>query len=101
MVEKPDPDEAPSNFAIIGRYILTPRIFEYLGKKETGAGGEIQLTDAIAQLLQEQPVFGFTFEGTRYDCGDKAGFQLANIAFALDRPELRDTLLPRLKKMLD
>jgi len=101
MVEKPEPAKAPSNFAIIGRYILTPRIFEYLGRQEKGAGGEIQLTDAIAQLLQEQPVFGFAFEGTRYDCGDKAGFQLANIAFALDRPELRDALLPRLKKMID
>ena len=100
MVEKPEPDKAPSNLAIIGRYILTPQIFKYLGKKEKGAGGEIQLTDAIGQLLKEEPVFGFTFEGTRYDCGDKAGFQLANIAFALDRPELRDALLPRLKKML-
>jgi UTP--glucose-1-phosphate uridylyltransferase len=80
---------------------LTPRIFEYLGRKEKGAGGEIQLTDAIAQLLQKEPVFGYKFQGKRYDCGDKAGFQLANVAFALDRPELRDTLLPRLKKMLD
>jgi len=100
MVEKPEKDKAPSNLAVIGRYILTPRIFEYLGRKEKGAGGEIQLTDAIAQLLEEQPVFGFKFEGKRYDCGDKAGFQLANVAFALDRPELRDTLLPSLKKML-
>lgn len=101
IVEKPEPGEAPSNLAVIGRYILTPRIFDYLGRKEKGAGGEIQLTDAIAQLLQEQPVFGFKFQGMRYDCGDKVGFQLANIAFALDRPELRDTLLPRFEKMLD
>ncbi len=100
MVEKPDPDKAPSNLAVIGRYILTPRIFEYLGKKEKGAGGEIQLTDAMAQLLNDQPLYGFTFEGKRYDCGDKAGFQLANLAFALDRPELREKLLPGLKKLL-
>lgn len=100
MVEKPEPEAAPSNLAVIGRYILTPRIFEHLGKKEKGAGGEIQLTDAMVRLLDEQPIFAFKFDGTRYDCGDKAGFQLANVAFALDRPELREALLPRLKKML-
>ncbi len=100
MVEKPEPQQAPSNLAVIGRYILTPRIFEYLGRKEKGAGGEIQLTDAMANLLKEQPVFGFKFKGKRYDCGDKAGFQLANVAFALDRPELRETLLANLKEML-
>ncbi|WP_163340892.1 UTP--glucose-1-phosphate uridylyltransferase GalU [Desulfopila sp. IMCC35008] len=100
MVEKPDPQQAPSNLAAIGRYILTPRIFEYLGRNEKGAGGEIQLTDAMEKLLEEQPVFGFKFDGKRYDCGDKAGFQLANVAFALDRPELREVLLPKLKEML-
>lgn len=98
MVEKPDPSEAPSNLAIIGRYILTPRIFDYLGKKELGAGGEIQLTDAMQLLLQKQPIFGYKFEGTRFDCGDKAGFQMANLAFAMERPELKDKLSEFIRK---
>ncbi len=99
MVEKPPADEAPSNMAAIGRYILTPRIFDILGEQQTGAGGEIQLTDAMSQLLNEQPIFGYRFEGTRFDCGDKAGFQMANLAFALEHPEIKDTLLPYLKEM--
>ncbi|SLM29528.1 UTP--glucose-1-phosphate uridylyltransferase [Desulfamplus magnetovallimortis] len=92
MIEKPSPDKAPSNLAIIGRYILTPRIFDFLGQKKTGAGGEIQLTDAMEQLLEIQPVFGYKFEGTRFDCGDKAGFQMANLAFAMERPDLKERL---------
>lgn len=92
MVEKPSPGEAPSNLAIIGRYILTPRIFDYLGQNKTGAGGEIQLTDAMGHLLKEQPIFGYKFNGTRFDCGDKAGFQMANLAFAMERPEIREKL---------
>jgi UTP--glucose-1-phosphate uridylyltransferase len=99
MVEKPPADEAPSNMAVIGRYILTPRIFDILGEQGKGAGGEIQLTDAMSQLLTEQPIFGYRFEGTRFDCGDKAGFQMANLAFALEHPEIKDTLLPYLQKM--
>ncbi len=99
MVEKPPADEAPSNLAVIGRYILTPRIFDILGEQGKGAGGEIQLTDAMSQLLTEQPIFGYRFEGTRFDCGDKAGFQMANLAFALEHPEIKDTLLPYLRKM--
>jgi len=99
MIEKPPADEAPSNMAVIGRYILTPRIFDILGKQQKGAGDEIQLTDAMSQLLTEQPIFGYRFEGTRFDCGDKAGFQMANLAFALEHPEIKDTLLPYLKKM--
>lgn len=99
MVEKPSPDEAPSNMAVIGRYILTPRIFDILGAQRKGAGGEIQLTDAMSELLKDQPIFGFRFEGTRFDCGDKAGFQMANLAFALEHPEIKDTLLPYIKKM--
>ena len=99
MVEKPPADEAPSNLAVIGRYILTPRIFDILGEQQTGAGGEIQLTDAMSQLLEEQPIFGYRFEGTRFDCGDKAGFQMANLAFALEHPEIKDILLPYLEKM--
>ncbi len=97
MIEKPDPAQAPSNLAIIGRYILTPKIFEYLGRKQTGAGGEIQLTDAMKRLLKDQPIFGYKFSGTRFDCGDKAGFQMANLAFALERPDLRDKLMDFIK----
>ena len=99
MVEKPPPGEAPSNLAIIGRYILTPKIFHFLGKKKTGAGGKIQLTDAMQQLLKTQPIFGYKFEGTRFDCGDKAGFQMANIAYAMEHPEIREKLLPFIKKV--
>lgn len=93
MVEKPKPEKAPSNLAIIGRYILTPKIFKYLGEKKKGAGGEIQLTDAMKSLLKEQPIYGYKFKGKRFDCGDKAGFQMANLAFALERPDMRDKLI--------
>lgn len=93
MVEKPKPEEAPSNLAIIGRYILTPKIFDFLGKKEKGAGGEIQLTDAMRTLLREQPIYGYKFKGTRFDCGDKAGFQMANLAFALEREDMHEKLV--------
>ncbi len=99
MVEKPEPKDAPSNLAIVGRYILTPKIFEYLGEKELGAGGEIQLTDAMEKLLHDQPVFGYKFEGERFDCGDKAGFQMANLAFAMERPEIREKLSHFIKNM--
>ena len=101
LVEKPAPAEAPSNLAIIGRYILTPRIFELLGRKQKGAGGEIQLTDAMSSLLANQPIYGYKFEGQRFDCGDKAGFQMANIAFALDRPEMRVKMLPFINEIHD
>ncbi len=100
MVEKPPTEEAPSNLAVIGRYILTPRIFEILGEQGKGAGGEIQLTDAMSQLLTKQPIFGYRFEGTRFDCGDKAGFQMANLAFALEHPEIKDTLSSYIKEKL-
>lgn len=93
MIGKPDPADAPSNLAIIGRYILTPRIFDFLGKKNKGAGGEIQLTDAMKMLLKEQPIFGYKSKGRRFDCGDKAGFQMANLAFAMERPDIRDRLI--------
>ena len=99
MVEKPDPDQAPSNLAIVGRYILTPKIFEFLGQKTLGAGGEIQLTDAMEKLLAVQPIFGYKFEGERFDCGDKAGFQMANLAFAMERPDIRDKLFDFIKNM--
>jgi len=94
MVEKPSPDEAPSNLAIIGRYILTPEIYTQLSRKERGAGGEIQITDAMANLLQDQPIYGYRFKGQRFDCGSKAGFQMANLAYALERPDIKKDLLP-------
>lgn len=97
LIEKPKPGEAPSNLAIIGRYLLNPEIFAVLDKKTYGAGGEIQLTDAMQVLLKDQDIYGYRFEGTRYDCGDKAGFQMANIAYAMGRPEIRSKLLPFLK----
>jgi UTP--glucose-1-phosphate uridylyltransferase len=100
LVEKPKPSVAPSNLAIIGRYILTPEIFAILNRKEVGAGGEIQITDAMAQLLEIQPIYGFSFEGTRFDCGKKSGFQMANLAFAMQRPEMRAELLPFLKSLI-
>ena len=99
MIEKPNPDEAPSNLAIIGRYILTPKIFEYLGKRKKGAGGEIQLTDAMKTLLKEQPIYGYKFKGKRFDCGDKVGFQMANLAFALERPDMKDKLIKFIKEI--
>ncbi|MBW1894713.1 MAG: UTP--glucose-1-phosphate uridylyltransferase GalU [Deltaproteobacteria bacterium] len=100
LIEKPDPDKAPSNLAIIGRYILTPEIFKILGHREKGAGGEIQLTDAMARLLDKQSIFGFQFEGERFDCGDKAGFQMANISYALARPDISSKLKPFIKTLL-
>ncbi|KFE35104.1 UTP--glucose-1-phosphate uridylyltransferase GalU [Thioclava atlantica] len=91
MVEKPSPENAPSNLAVIGRYILTPNIMQNLNKKETGAGGEIQLTDAIAHEIEVgNPVYGYRFKGQRFDCGSKAGFLQATVAFGLQRPDLKD-----------
>jgi len=88
LVEKPAPGTAPSNLAVIGRYILTPDVFDELSRQETGAGGEIQLTDAMARLIGRQPFYGLAFEGQRFDCGDKLGFLEANIAFAMARDDL-------------
>jgi len=88
MVEKPEPRKAPSNLAIIGRYILTPAIFHELARTPRGAGGEIQLTDALRRLLSKEPIYGFLFEGKRYDAGDKLGFLEATVEMALKRPDL-------------
>ncbi len=88
LVEKPAPDKAPSNVAVIGRYILEPSVFEHLGRQNRGAGGEIQLTDAMATLIGRSPFHGLRFEGKRFDCGDKVGFFEANLAFALARKDL-------------
>ncbi|MCV2873825.1 UTP--glucose-1-phosphate uridylyltransferase GalU [Defluviimonas sp. WL0050] len=91
MVEKPKAHEAPSNLAVIGRYILTPKIMQNLNKMKSGAGGEIQLTDAIAEEIRKSNnVYGFRFRGQRFDCGSKAGFLQATVAFGLARDELRD-----------
>ncbi|SPQ01782.1 UTP--glucose-1-phosphate uridylyltransferase [Candidatus Sulfobium mesophilum] len=88
LVEKPDRESAPSDLAIIGRYILTPDIFEILSKSKPGKGGEIQLTDAIAKLLKKRPVYGYLFKGKRFDAGDKFGYLKATVHFALKNPEL-------------
>ena len=88
MVEKPPRGKAPSNRIITGRYILQPEIFEFLGKQERGAGGEIQLTDAMLALAKKQPFYGFDFEGRTFDCGSKIGFLAANVAYALAREDL-------------
>jgi UTP--glucose-1-phosphate uridylyltransferase len=90
IVEKPEPAVAPSNVAVVGRYVLTPRIFELLAEQTPGAGGEIQLTDAIARLREEERVVAWEFEGTRYDCGSKLGYLQATVELALQHPELRD-----------
>lgn len=92
IVEKPNPAEAPSNLAVVGRYILDPSVMVALGEKRKGAGGEIQLTDALAGLIGEPGLDAYRFEGTRFDCGDKLGFLKANIAYALEREELAEGL---------
>jgi len=88
IVEKPSPEKAPSNLAVVGRYILTPAIFDLLESTKKGAGGEIQLTDAIAELLKKESVYALKFEGTRYDCGSKLGYLQANVEYGLKHPEL-------------
>ena len=100
MVEKPAPGTAPSNLSISGRYILQPEIFQILATQERGAGGEIQLTDAMIGLAKTQKFYGVEFEGERHDCGSKAGFLRANIAFGMRRPELRDALVADMKRYL-
>ena len=105
MVEKPKAEDAPSNLAVIGRYILTPEIFDNLNQPEKGAGGEIQLTDAIAaEITEGRPVHGLRFEGRRFDCGSKAGFLQATVSFALERDDLQvefsrflDELVPMMR----
>lgn len=101
MVEKPAQAEAPSNLAVIGRYILTPQILRNLNRLKSGAGGEVQLTDAIAQeIVEGRDVFGYRFSGQRFDCGSKAGFLQATVSFALARDDLREELTAYLQEML-
>ncbi|HEY1802206.1 MAG TPA: UTP--glucose-1-phosphate uridylyltransferase GalU [Terriglobales bacterium] len=99
LVEKPKADQAPSNLAIIGRYILTPTIFEELEKTQTGAGGELQLTDGMRRLLKREKIYGYVFDGKRHDAGDKLGFLKATVEFALKRPDLREQFLRYLKQL--
>ena len=101
MVEKPPKGTAPSNLSITGRYILQPEIFKILETQERGAGGEIQLTDAMIGLSKSQKFYGVEFEGERHDCGSKPGFLRANIAFGMARPELREGLSAEMKRYLD
>jgi UTP--glucose-1-phosphate uridylyltransferase len=99
MVEKPKLAEAPSNLAIIGRYILTPAIFDVLGETPLGAGGELQLTDAMRLLLKQEKIYGYRYEGRRHDAGDKLGFLKATVEFALKRPELSRQFREYLKSL--
>lgn len=99
LVEKPAPEQAPSRLAIMGRYIIDPRIFSILADAAPGAGGEIQLTDALKVLCSEQPVYGMTFQGKRYDVGDKLGYLQATVEFALARPDLSDGFRRYLKSI--
>jgi UTP--glucose-1-phosphate uridylyltransferase len=100
MVEKPKPGTAPSNLTILGRYILQPEIFGLLSAQEKGAGGEIQLTDAMLALLKRQPFYALKYEGRTFDCGSKVGFLTANVAYALARPDLRDAITAEIKKLI-
>lgn len=98
LVEKPAPADAPSNLSIIGRYVLMPEVIGHLSRMERGAGNEVQLTDGMAKLIGHQPFHGLRYEGIRFDCGDKAGFLEAQIAFALARPDLAGAVRDFLKK---
>jgi len=101
MVEKPKPQNAPSNYMISGRYILQPEIFSFLAKQTAGAGGEIQVTDAMLRLAERQPFFGYAFEGRIFDCGSKIGFLTANVAYALAREDVAPALRAELKQLLE
>lgn len=100
MIEKPPVEEAPSDMAVLGRYIITPEIFEILERTDPGAGGEIQLTDGLRSLLKIQPVYAYNFEGRRYDVGDKQGFLEASVEYALRRPDLHDGFLAYLREIV-
>lgn len=100
LVEKPSPEDAPSNLAVIGRYILEPQVFDLLENQARGAGNEIQLTDALSKLLEISSFYGLRFEGTRYDCGDKVGFLQANLAFALARDDMAPEMKAYIKELV-
>lgn len=100
IVEKPQPKDAPSNLAVVGRYIFSPKIFDCLEKVKPGKGGEIQLTDGIADLMKLEEVFAYRFAGKRFDCGSKLGFMQANVELALKHPELKDAFSQYLKQLV-
>jgi UTP--glucose-1-phosphate uridylyltransferase len=100
MVEKPKPRTEPSNLTILGRYILQPEIFDILSAQEKGAGGEIQITDAMIALLKRQPFYALKYEGKTFDCGSKIGFLIANVAYALARPDLAESFKAEIKKLI-
>lgn len=101
IVEKPDPADAPSNSAVVGRYLLRPEIFDKLERIGAGAGGEIQLTDGIADLLVESPVYAYSFDGVRFDCGSKLGYLQATVAYGLEHPDTGERLREHLKGLLE
>ena len=102
LVEKPKPEDAPSNFTVSGRYVLTPEIFEYLARQEKGAGGEIQLTDSINQMaLDNKPSYAYNIAAKRFDCGSRRGFIEANLEFALNIPEMREEVLSSASRILN
>jgi UTP--glucose-1-phosphate uridylyltransferase len=98
LVEKPAPKDAPSTLSIIGRYVLDPSIFTVLENQQKGSGGEIQLTDAMNSMIGEKKFYGYRFDGVRYDCGNRTGYIEANIAYALDRPDMKEDVQKILKK---
>ena len=100
LVEKPSREDAPSNTAILGRYIVTPKIFEILERTKPGKGNEIQLTDALLELVKSEAMYAYNFEGKRYDVGDKLGFLEATVEYALRKPELRDEFIEYLKSVI-
>ncbi len=100
MIEKPKPEAAPSTLALVGRYILQPSVFDHLSRQDRGAGGEIQLTDAMARLIGNEPFHGLEFDGVRFDCGNKVGFMAANVAYALERDDMADELREYLRTVI-
>jgi len=100
IIEKPDPADAPSNSAVVGRYLLVPKIFDKLQRIGRGAGGEIQLTDGIADLLAESPVYAYSFDGVRYDCGSKLGYLQATVAYGMKHPEIGAEFTAHLKQLV-
>ena len=100
IVEKPEPKDAPSTLGVVGRYILTPRIFHFIQSLEPGAGGELQLTDAISALLKEQQVLAYAYDAVRYDCGSKLGYLQATVEHALRHPEVAEEFAAYLKRRL-
>ena len=100
LVEKPNPEDAPSTIAIVGRYIIQPSVFTTLSTQSKGAGGEIQLTDALSSEIGKTPFFGYQFSGTRFDCGSKLGFLQANLAYAFQRDDLKEPLQKWLRELI-